>query len=449
MALFDFTKRLTLGMKIIYTVVAVGVIAAITIGIIVSRNNNNAKSMKVLDAEGTVRVVQTQGGTKNAYKKMRFQSGDSLITGIDGTVSVALDDSKTVALNSDSRAEFIKQDRHLELRLTKGGLFFEVSEKLNDGETFEIKTSALTAGIRGTSGYIFYDEQERDSLIVTDGVVIVTVSNPDTGEKKYAEVNGGQKLTVVSNADFVIEDIGEEDLPDFVLMTIAENDPLLDKVCVYNGWSRAGFLELVDQIITSSASASANAGLAQASPEELTAASEETAAKATSTPKASESDSVSQTEKPDAVETTETEAARRSADPEATATPKPGATNTPVPTKKPTATPKPIAIATPTKKPTNTPTPTPEPTNTNTPTPEPTNTNTPTPEPTEIPEPELVGFVVTVEVVTKADDGTETTDEVTLSNVPVDGGEPSSSYIDGVLSGYSDYRIISVEPVYE
>ena len=449
MALFDFTKRLTLGMKIIYTVVAVGVIAAITIGIIVSRNNNNAKSMKVLDAEGTVRVVQTQGGTKNAYKKMRFQSGDSLITGIDGTVSVALDDSKTVALNSDSRAEFIKQDRHLELRLTKGGLFFEVSEKLNDGETFEIKTSALTAGIRGTSGYIFYDEQERDSLIVTDGVVIVTVSNPDTGEKKYAEVNGGQKLTVVSNADFVIEDIGEEDLPDFVLLTIAENDSLLDKVCVYNGWSRAGFLELVDQIITSSASASADAGFAQASPDELTAASEETAAKATSTPKASESASASQTEKPDAVETTETEAARRSADPEATATPKPGATNTPVPTKKPTATPKPIAIATPTKKPTNTPTPTPEPTNTNTPTPEPTNTNTPTPEPTEIPEPELVGFVVTVEVVTKADDGTETTDEVTLSNVPVDGGEPSSSYIDGVLSGYSDYRIISVEPVYE
>lgn len=449
MALFDFTKRLTLGMKIIYTVVAVGVIAAITIGIIVSRNNNNAKSMKVLDAEGTVRVVQTQGGTKNAYKKMRFQSGDSLITGIDGTVSVALDDSKTVALNSDSRAEFIKQDRHLELRLTKGGLFFEVSEKLNDGETFEIKTSALTAGIRGTSGYIFYDEQERDSLIVTDGVVIVTVSNPDTGEKKYAEVNGGQKLTVVSNADFVIEDIGEEDLPDFVLLTIAENDSLLDKVCVYNGWSRAGFLELVDQIITSSASASANAGFAQASPDELTATSEETAAKATSTPKASESDSASQTEKPDAVETTETEAARRSADPDATATPKPGVTNTPVPTKKPTATPKPIAIATPTKKPTNTPTPTPEPTNTNTPTPEPTNTNTPTPEPTEIPEPELVGFVVTVEVVTKADDGTETTDEVTLSNVPVDGGEPSSSYIDGVLSGYSDYRIISVEPVYE
>ena len=447
MALFDFTKRLTLGMKIIYTVVAVGVIAAITIGIIVSRNNNNAKSMKVLDAEGTVRVVQTQGGTKNAYKKMRFQSGDSLITGIDGTVSVALDDSKTVALNSDSRAEFIKQDRHLELRLTKGGLFFEVSEKLNDGETFEIKTSALTAGIRGTSGYIFYDEQERDSLIVTDGVVIVTVSNPDTGEKKYAEVNGGQKLTVVSNADFVIEDIGEEDLPDFVLLTIAENDSLLDKVCVYNGWSRAGFLELVDQIITSSASA--DAGFAQASPDELTAASEETAAKATSTPKASESASASQTEKPDAVETTETEAARRSADPEATATPKPGATNTPVPTKKPTATPKPIAIATPTKKPTNTPTPTPEPTNTNTPTPEPTNTNTPTPEPTEIPEPELVGFVVTVEVVTKADDGTETTDEVTLSNVLVDGGEPSSSYIDGVLSGYSDYRIISVEPVYE
>ncbi len=439
MARFDFTKRLTLGMKIIYTIVAVGIIAAIVIGIVVSRKNYNAKTMKVLDAEGTVRVVQTQGGTNNAYKKMRFQSGDALITGIDGTASVAMDDSKTVAINSDSRAEFIKQDKHLELRLTKGGLFFDVSEKLNDGETFEIKTTLLSAGIRGTSGYMFYDEQERDSLIVTDGVVIVTVSNPVTGEKKYAEVSGGQKLTVGDNSEFVIEEIGEEDLPDFVLLTIAQNDELLDKVCVYTGWSRAGFLALVDQIITSSASANVSyeteAGVvAIESSATVTTASVAVTA---------ESEPAATTEKAADKETTETEAARE-ADPRATATPKPTVTNTPTPAKKPTATPKPISVATSTPTPKPTATPTPEPTAT--PTPEPT--ATPIPEPTEEPEPELVGFTVTVEVVTAEDDGTETTDVLTL-DVPADGGSPSSSYLDSTLSGYKEYRILSSEPIYD
>ena len=184
---FSFNiKKMTLGMKIIYSVVAVGVVAAIVIAIVLSRSGYLANTMRLLRVEGTVNIESSNGGTKPVIDNIRFQSGDALNTGADGLASVGLDDSKIVTLQNDSRAEFSKNGKHLELKLTKGALFFNVTEKLNDDETFEIKTSTMTAGIRGTSGYVYYDNDGRDSLVVTDGVVIVTAINPETGEKKYA-----------------------------------------------------------------------------------------------------------------------------------------------------------------------------------------------------------------------------------------------------------------------
>lgn len=450
MALFDFTKRLTLGMKIIYSIVAVGIIAAIVIGIVMAHNSNAAKTMKVQRAEGTVRLEQEGGGTKTVSKKTRFQSGDSLFTGLDGQVFVSMDDTKNVALQSESRAEFIKKNNQFEVRLTKGGLFFDVTEKLNEGETFEIKTSTMNAGIKGTSGYVFYDAEGRDSLIVTDGMVIVTATNPVSGEKKYAEVHGGQRVTVNNYTDRVkdsvelaIEDIKETDLPEFVLLTIADNDDLMNRICENTGWNRMAILGLVDEIIKSSANAASSTG--NTVPEnELTPA-------VSPTPATNETMPSETTAETSANDTTAAETESRR-DPDATATPKATVTNSPTPTKKATPTPtkKPISIATNTPKPTATP----RPTATNTPTPEPTETPTPTPTdeptptPTEIPEPEIVAYVVTVEAVYSGEDGSEVTKTLTFESVPVAGDGPDRGYIEDNLGNYISYSIISQEAVY-
>lgn len=362
---FSFNiKKMTLGMKIIYSVVALGIVAAIVIAIVLSRNGYLANTMRLLRVEGTVNIENGDGGTKPVIDNIRFQSGDALNTGADGLASVGLDDSKIVTLQNDSRAEFSKNGKHLELKLTKGALFFNVTEKLNDDETFEIKTSTMTAGIRGTSGYVYYDNDGRDSLVITDGVVIVTAINPETGETKYAEVRGGQKITVYLYSDrtqdsveFSITDVKENDLPEFPLQMISENEELINRVCEFTGWDKEAL------------KAAASAALAAVTANPDVTATPVPTSNATATPKPTNtvtptpSSTPSPTPEPEETEETEeTEA-------EATSTPTPS----PVPeaTATPTQTPVPTAAPTDTSVPTSTPIPTPS-------EPEPE----PTPEPT-------------------------------------------------------------------
>lgn len=170
MNLIDRIKKMPLGIKIACSAAVVAVIAAVIVVIVLSSNGYVANTMRLLRVEGTVTIEDSKGGIKPVIDNIRFQSGDALSTGSDGLASVGLDDTKIITLQNDSRAEFTKQGKHLELNLTKGADFFNVTEKLQPDETFEIKTSTMTAGIRGTSGMVYYDQQDdRDSLIVTDG----------------------------------------------------------------------------------------------------------------------------------------------------------------------------------------------------------------------------------------------------------------------------------------
>lgn len=319
----NFPGKLTLGMKIIYGIVAVGIIGTIIAVIAFNRSSYLATTMRLIRTQGDVRIISAEGGSKPAAKNKRFESGDMLVTGVsDSLASVSLDDSKIVTLQTDSKAEFIKKSKQIELKLTKGALFFEVVQKLNADESFEIKTSTLTAGIRGTSGYIYYDEQGRDSITVTDGTVIITAVNPDTGEIKYAEVKGGQRLTVIlyndrttDSIDFEIEDLKEEDLNDFILKMLVENDKLLDKVCNETGWDKQKLKDLLNAILNT-----------QIEGTEVTPTPTEEETEPADT---SESETETETETEETKNTSESsEATSGDTKPKATNTPKPKANNT-------------------------------------------------------------------------------------------------------------------------
>ena len=226
---------------------AVVIVVAAAVCAIIGRSRYLATTMRLLRSEGTVSIEDSAGGTKQALDNLRFRSGDALNTGSDGLASVGLDDAKIVTLQNDSRAEFVKNRKHLELKLTKGAVFFNVTQKLRDDETFEIKTSTMTAGIRGTSGMIYFDSADngRESLVITDGVVEVSATNPDTGETKTEKVEAGQQVKVYLYSDrtedtveFHLTDISEEDLSEFALQRINENDALMKKVCDNTGWDK-------------------------------------------------------------------------------------------------------------------------------------------------------------------------------------------------------------------
>jgi len=292
--------------------------------IIFNRSNYLAKTMKLVRAEGTVRVEKEGGKLKPISKNSRFESGEALFTGLDGLATVSLDDKKFVTLQPDSRVEFSKVNKQLGLKLTKGGMFFEVTEKLKDGEIFEIKTSTMTAGIKGTSGYFCLDVDGNETLTVTDGKLIISAVNPETGERKYAEVSGGQRITVYLYSETTKEhdtieldvvDIGEEDLEDFTLKMLGNDERLLTKVCEYTGWNRDKLKELINAILVKQV-----------------------------TPVPTESSESSEPE--DTSESSETDESK-----ENTPTPTSAPTNTDKPD--PTATPKPNAKATATPKPKN------------------------------------------------------------------------------------------------
>ena len=363
MGLVDKIRRMPTGIKIICAAVAVVVIAAAVICIVFARKGYIATTMRLLRVEGTVNIEDSKGGTKQVFDNLRFQSGDALNTGADGLASVGLDDTKIITLQNDSRVEFKKKNKQLELNLTKGALFFEVTEKLKEDETFEIKTSTMTAGIRGTSGYVYFNNDGRDSIIITDGAVIVQATNPKTGESKYAEVKGGQGITVYlydesteehDTVEFTVEDVDPEDLNEFTLDRLAENEKLLDKVCEYTGWDKEELIDFIDKIrkgeiegqeidITPSPTPGDT-------PDETRAPTPEPDATVTPTPQVTLTVTPTVTPKPNPTSA-----------PTATPTVRPGATVTPTaaPTAAPTATPKATVTPTVTPKATVTPTVTP------------------------------------------------------------------------------------------
>ena len=327
MNIVDKFKNLTREKKIIAAVSAAVVIAAVVIVcVIISNNKYLATTMRLLRVEGTVNVEDSRGGTKSVTNNMRFQSGDALNTGADGLASVGLDDTKIITLQNDSRAEFLKQGKRLELKLTKGAVFFNVTEKLKADETFEIKTSTMTAGIRGTSGIVYFDETDdnRESLIVTDGVVEVSATNKKTGVTKTARVEAGERIKVYlfddespdNSVQFELDEFPLDELGNFNFSGLADNDELMQRISEHTGWDKEKLKKVLRGL-----------GNNNGDP--------------TPTPVPTPTDS------PDE-------------DPTPTISPTPAPTDSPTPSPLPTATPKPTATSKPKANATSTPTPTPK-----------------------------------------------------------------------------------------
>ena len=380
MALINVFKNLSKKTKIIMAVAAVAVIAGAVTLVVLGRSGYTATTMRLLRVEGTVNIEDSKGGTKPVIDKIRFQSGDALNTGNDGLASVGLDDTKIVTLQTDSRVEFQKQNKKLELKLTKGALFFEVMEHLKDDETYEIHTSNMTVGIRGTSGYVYYDESDkRESLVVTDGVVEVSATNPVTGETKTARVEGGKQIKVYLYSDrtedtveFELSDVSEESLPEFPLQRLAENEELLDRVCEFTGWDKEKLLDVINDAIEEENKEDEEITPTATPTEEATPTPEPVGGtpEGPSAPTITPPISITPTAKPTGAPTGSVTSAP-SARPTTTAAPTPSSAPTTTPTAMPTSSATPTATPTATATATATATPTATPTVKATPTPKP------------------------------------------------------------------------------
>ena len=238
--------------KIIIIAVILVVIIGIIVGLLLRKNAISATTMRVIRYEGTVNL-KDDGVLKTLRDNLRLNSGNEIDTEAQSLVSISLDETKVVTVDELSSADFTQNGKNLNLNLTKGSLYFDVQKPLAADENFDISTSTMIVGIRGTSGWVSC-ANGVESFILTDGHVHIIGTNPVTGEVKEIDVNPGQRVTVylyndrsVDSIMFTIEDISEHELPEFVLGVLKIDSDLLDRVCAATGWDKNWILGIVEE----------------------------------------------------------------------------------------------------------------------------------------------------------------------------------------------------------
>ena len=240
--------------KPIAIISAVVLVAAI-IGVVVYIQGGKltASTMRMLRTEGVVKLFENEK-EKTISDNLRLNAGNVLNTRDESLAGIALDDTKIVTINELSNAQFDQKGKKLDINLTAGSLFFEVTKKLDSDETFDIRTSTMVVGIRGTSGYVATDKNGNDVVVITDGQVEVTGTNPVTGETKTITVKAGERVTTylyndrtVDSIMFEKEELKEEDLDLFIVKRLVESERLITLVCEDTGWSREKILGIADE----------------------------------------------------------------------------------------------------------------------------------------------------------------------------------------------------------
>ena len=220
-------------------VVAIAAFVAVFIG----SQKLTATTMRLLKKEGEVKLFD-KDKEKTIIDNLRLASGNALTTAAESIASIALDDTKIVTLNNNSRADFEQKGKKLQINLTEGSLFFQVKEKLEADASFDIKTANLVVGIRGTSGLVEANPDGTHSVTITDGEVEVSIVNKETGQTKTIRVKAGEKAKIVlhdnsveDSIEVIMDELHVADLGTVITDRLVEDEDLMIKVCDATGWN--------------------------------------------------------------------------------------------------------------------------------------------------------------------------------------------------------------------
>ncbi len=237
----DIKKKKKKRIAIIAAVLAA--LIAIAVFFIYEYNSIIAVSMRITRMVGTVNLYE-DGQEKSMREKMRLKAGHSLKTADESLIMITLDETKLFTMEQSSRAKIVPARKKLKFELEEGSLFFNVTEKIPEDEEFNISTTTMVCGIRGTSGYEGEDAGNHETLMVTDGLVHVVATNPRTKEQTEVDVAAGEMITIyldeeaLGNATISIvkQPFREEDLPALALDAIAKSPELQKRICRSTGF---------------------------------------------------------------------------------------------------------------------------------------------------------------------------------------------------------------------
>lgn len=200
--------------------------------------SDKASTIRLKKTEGTVTVENSSKGEIVQTPDMRLNDGDHELTDITSYAWMNLDDSKLIKLDEESESEVRKKGKKLEVLLDSGSLFFNVTEPLKDDETFNIRTSTMVAGIRGTCGWVRILDGLTTRVYLLEGRLECLVVNPVEGSSETITLKGGQYADFCvydpnnpgKKCDILTDDFTREDIEPYVLIELVGDDATIDKI---------------------------------------------------------------------------------------------------------------------------------------------------------------------------------------------------------------------------
>lgn len=197
-----------------------------------------ASDMRLTRTEGTVLVTNRNGKEVGVKADMKLFHGYRITTEDISYAWMSLDTSKMAKLDCKSDAEVHQKGKNLEILLNSGNLFFNVTEKLAEDESLNIRTSTMLTGIRGTAGWAKILDQWHSRIYILEGTVECSVTDPVSGQLKTAAVHSGEYADVYvydepkknEKCDIIIKRLREEDVPGFVAVELYGDKKLCDRI---------------------------------------------------------------------------------------------------------------------------------------------------------------------------------------------------------------------------
>jgi len=156
-----------------------------------------ATSFQLEKTEGTVSVKSGSGKNMPQKTGMHLYNGYSVATEKKSYAYISLDRSKVIKLDASSQTQVEASGKKLELNVTEGSMFFDVSEPLTSKESLTIRTSTMVTGIRGTCGWVSVIDRYTTRISLLEGQLAITSIDPLTGLTRTTVIAGGQTATIV------------------------------------------------------------------------------------------------------------------------------------------------------------------------------------------------------------------------------------------------------------
>ena len=192
-----------------------------------------ASTMRLMRAEGTVSLADEAGAKLALQEGMRLYSGQVVSTGEESRAGISLDETKAVTVGEESVASLYREGRKLALSLEDGAMYFSVSQPLEADESFEIRTSTMILGIRGTSGVVEVLSEEQCAVTLTSGHALITAA---TGEEQ--KINPGRRVVITAGPDgttFLTNLVSPRSFPALLLEELSADEDMLAEAEAQNG----------------------------------------------------------------------------------------------------------------------------------------------------------------------------------------------------------------------